>query len=65
MVTTESPSVQAAGGKMKNKVEELKNILMEEYKTRLVPADYPFPTSAGFPVNWDGILSPGWCSAKV
>ena len=65
MVSTVSPSVQATGGKMKNKVEELKNILMEEYKTRLVPADYPFETSAGFPVNWDGILSPGWCSAKV
>ena len=53
------------GGKMKKKIGELKDILMQEYKTRLVDADYPLPTEKGFPVNWGGVLSPGWCTAKI
>ena len=50
---------------MKKKIGELKDILMQEYKTRLVNADYPLPTEKGFPVNWGGVLSPGWCTAKI
>jgi len=56
----------AVEGKMKKKVTELKKLLMDEYRSgRYTEADYPPGDPSGYPSHFNGILSPGWCDARV
>ncbi|XP_023342636.1 arylsulfatase B [Eurytemora carolleeae] len=61
----EKANLAAAGGGKKKKIGELKTILMKEFRSRLVEDNSPKPSRAGFPSNWGGVLSSGWCDAVI
>jgi len=37
----------------------------QEFRSRLVEDNSPKPSRAGFPSNWGGVLSSGWCDAVI
>jgi len=45
-------------------VEKLKTEILQSMNTSLVPADWPRGTKKGWPVNFNGFISPGWCNSK-
>ena len=50
-------------GKIKRKVQELKDRLMEEFKT-MSWADYPREERKGWPGNSEGNFATGWCDIR-
>jgi len=52
--------------KYKLKVKELKELIIKEFRSeRFVEGDRPPNDHKGWPGNFGGNLSPGWCDAKV
>lgn len=45
-------------------VERLKAEVLSAMNSSYVPADWPKGTKKGWPSNFGGIISPGWCLAK-
>ncbi|XP_023325759.1 arylsulfatase I [Eurytemora carolleeae] len=51
----------AAGGRRKERVNSMKEIIIKQLD-RFVAADEPEDNPAGFPVNFGGFISTGWCN---
>ena len=45
-------------------IEEMKEIVLAAKKRRFVEADYPNGSKAGWPSNFDGIVSTNWCKSN-
>ena len=45
-------------------IDELKKIVLAAKEKRFVEADYPDGSKAGWPSNFDGIVSTGWCQSN-
>ena len=45
-------------------VDRLKAIVMEKMNSSYVQADYPKGTKKGWPSNFGGFISPGWCKSR-
>ena len=48
----------------KETIEEMKEIVLAAKKKRFVEADYPNGSKAGWPSNFDGIVSTNWCKSN-
>ena len=45
-------------------IEDMKDIVLAAKKKRFVEADYPKQDKAGWPSNFDGIVSTNWCKSN-